>query len=91
MKIKVKNTFNSTKEITFLDGTKHSLKTGESILVGDYSDEARLYIFNMLKKGYEVSKVNDDFILETKSEDTTPEVIESPPKKKRGRPKKVNN
>ena len=90
MKIKVKNTFNSTKEITFLDGTKHSLKTGESILVGDYSDETRLYIFNMLKKGYEVSKVNDDFALKTKSEEIT-HIIESPPKKKRGRPKKVNN
>lgn len=61
MKIKVKNTFKTAKDITFLDSSKHTLKSEESVIVGDYSDKSRPYIFNLLKKGFEVSKVNDDF------------------------------
>ena len=103
MKIKVKNVFNIDKKIKLLNGDQYTIKSNAEKIVGDYSDESRLYIFDLLKKGFEVSKIENENVLDhmlisegsrmtsdvnlDESNINNNEVIEKP-KKKRGRPKK---
>lgn len=65
MKLKVKNIFTTKKKIKLLSNEEIILQPKEEILVGNYSDslEVKNYIFNMLKKGFELSKVDDNFII----------------------------
>ena len=65
MKLKVKNIFTTKKKIKLLSNEEAILQPKEEILVGNYSDslEVKNYIFNMLKKGFELSKVDDNFII----------------------------
>lgn len=104
MKIKVKNVTNKEKKLKTLNGESMVILPGKEKIVGDYSSESRLYIFNLLKDGFEVSKIEDNHMIETdissegsrKSSETNLKnsnndncQIEEKPKKKRGRPRKV--
>ena len=103
MYIKVKNTFNSNKDIILTNGTKYVLNKSNEKIVGEYSEYLNNYIFKLLKKGFEVEKkekeyIKDHMIITESSEKPSDEssnksnintkIDETKPKKKRGRPKK---
>ena len=62
MYIKVKNTFNSNKDIILTNGTKYVLNKGDEKIVGEYSEYLNNYIFKLLKKGFEVAKIEKEYI-----------------------------
>ena len=99
MKIKVKNISNKEKKLKLLNDEIVIIKSNQELIIGDYSEESRSYIFNLLKKGFEVSKVEDDYIIKSEgsgmsSEESLEETnkdnnqLEEKSKKKRGRPRK---
>ena len=73
MKLKVKNISNKTKTLKLLDDTSTKLQPNEELIVGNYSNDCYEYIFNTLKKGFEVSKVEDDYIIHSEGSECTPE------------------
>lgn len=103
MYIKVKNTFNSNKEITLTDGTAYKLAVGSEKIVGEYSEYLNHYIFKLLKAGFEVSKIEKehikDYMLISEGSEKPSKDIDKKsninnnhnniqPKRKRGRPRK---
>lgn len=103
MFIKVKNTFNTNKEITLTDGTKYKLAVGSEKIVGEYSEYLNHYIFKLLKAGFEVSKIEKEYIkdhmlISEGSENPSKDInkksnkdnndVNMKPKRKRGRPRK---
>lgn len=73
--IKVKNILGKNKEITLLNGNKYVLKNKDEKIIGEYSDDSKPIIFQLLKKGFEVSKILEENIydymkIETITEDT---------------------
>ena len=102
MFIKVKNTFNTNKEITLTDGTKYKLPVGSEKIVGEYSEYLNNYIFKLLKTGFEESKIEKEYIkdymlISEGSEKPSKDINEKSnkdnnvnikPKRKRGRPRK---
>ena len=73
--IKVKNILGKDKEITLLNGNKYTLKDKDEKIIGFYSDNAKTIIFNLLKCGFEVSKILEENIQEHMKIDT---IVESP-------------
>lgn len=103
MFIKVKNTFNMDKQITLVDGTKYTLPKNSEKIVGEYSICLNNYIFKLLKAGFEVAKIEKEYIKDYMLISEGSEIIskenndetnkdnndkDEKPKRKRGRPKK---
>lgn len=103
MKIKVKNIHKKDKTIKLLNGESYTIKVNNEKIVGDYSDDARKYIFDLLKKGFEVSKISEEYVKDNMIISNHTEMTSEPsnikanintnetenkPKRKRGRPKK---
>lgn len=79
--IKVKNILGKNKTIKLLNGAHYTLRDKEEKVIGDYSIEAKPTIFNLLKAGFEVSKilkenVQEHMIINSNSKDaqTVPEL-----------------
>lgn len=89
--IKVKNTFKTNKEIKF-NNKAYTINPNSSIILDDeYLDDFKEEIYKLLKKGFEVSKVDintDNIKASEKIRNTSNEEVEQPVKRKRGRPKK---
>lgn len=60
--IKVKNILGKNKIITLLNGDKYTLKNKDEKIIGEYSDDVRPIIFELLKTGFEVSKILEENI-----------------------------
>lgn len=103
MKLKVKNILKSNKTIKLYDGTSYVLKVNDEKVIGNYSDYKREEIFKLLKTGFEVSKIEDEYVKDymliendakMSSKDDSLDIKEinnideNKPKKRRGRPPK---
>ena len=98
MNLKVKNTFKTDKKIKLINGIEYTLKSGDEKIVGKYKDVNNSYIFNLLKTGFEVSKISDEYVKDyMKIEDNISIKVNNTidisdkiekPKRKRGRPRK---
>lgn len=85
--IKVKNILGKNKDIILLDGTKYTLKNNDEKIIGEYSDDARPIIFKLLKAGFEVSKILEEYIQDHMKIETTLESSQTSPEIK----KEINN
>lgn len=103
MKLKVKNILKSDKKIKLYDGTIYVLKVNDEKVIGNYSDYKHDEIFKLLKTGFEVSKIDDEYVkdymiidsdvkMSSKGNSSNDNEInntnENKPKKRRGRPPK---
>ena len=89
MKLKVKNTTGKDITIKLLDKTPYKLKNGEELILGNYSDDLKSYIFELLKKDLYVCKTIDDVEPNIKKDDNNIKKETKTPTK-RGRPRKNN-
>ena len=73
MKLKVKNATNKNKKLINLNNESITLQSNSEIILGDYSDNQYDYIFKLLQKGFEVSKVEDNYIIKSEGSGLTSE------------------
>ena len=89
--IKVKNILGKNKKITLLNGTEYILKDKDEKIIGFYSDDAKPIIFNLLKNGFEVSKILEENIQDYMKIETTSEITKTVSKDKKDKTNKINN